>query len=188
MTALSWTTVIVGSTCFLSFGVGIRFYFTKPAKKTLPMYLITEVGTCIALFHLGLLAYHGVWRQHLDARALAGALALYAGSLSLFWWTIYTVRQDRLTFAYSKDVPRVLIEAGPYRYIRHPFYTAYTLGFVAAPVALLSVWLLPTAMFMFIVYRESALMEEQKFADSELEAQYREYTRRTGRFFPRLFP
>lgn len=183
---MAWATLILAVACFSSFAFGIRSYFVKPPEKTLPMYLVTEVGVAISLLHLGLLAYRGVWLGLLDPRALAGACALYAGSLALYWWTLRTVREHRLTFAYTPDVPEVLIEAGPYRYVRHPFYTAYTLCYLAAPLALLAWWLLPTAAFMFLVYRQAAVMEERKFAASALQAAYRDYARRTGRFLPRL--
>lgn len=177
----------MAATCFLSFGFGIHCYFVKPPRKTLPMYLVAEAGIAISLLQLGLLAYYGVWCQ-LDTLAMAAAMVLYAGSLSLYWWTLLTVRGHHLTFAYTKDTPTFLIETGPYRYIRHPFYTAYTMCYLAAPVALLAWWLLPTAVFMFFAYRQSAIMEEGKFARSDLQAVYSDYARRTGRFLPRVFP
>lgn len=185
---MAWVTLIMATACFLSFGIGIRFYFVKPPEKTLPMYLVTEAGIAISLLHLGLLAYRGVWAGLLDPRAMAAAMALYAGSLTLYWWTLRTVRDHRLTFAYTRDTPTFLIDAGPYRYVRHPFYTAYTMCYLGAPIALLAWWLLPTAIFMFFVYRQSAVMEERKFAGSELQAAYSAYVGRTGRFLPRLFP
>lgn len=186
MTALAWATLIFGFAAFSSFGFGIRFYFSKPQGKTLPMYLVSEVGIAICLVHLGLVAYHGVWHGHLSVRALALGLSLYLGSLAVYWWSIYTVRHQRLSFAYSEDMPQLLIEAGPYRYVRHPFYSAYTLCFLAAPLTLGSWWLLTTAAFMFMVYRQSAVMEERKFSDSDFGEQYRAYAARTGRFVPRL--
>lgn len=178
----------MAAACFLSFGFGIRFFFVKPVKKTLPMYMVAEAGIGISLLQLGLLAHRGVWSQLLETRAMAAAVALYAGSLILYWWTLRTARNHRLTFAYTRDTPEFLIEMGPYRYVRHPFYTAYTMCYLAAPVALMAWWLLPTAIFMFLVYRRSAVMEEGKFAGSELRAAYSDYARRTGRFLPRLFP
>jgi protein-S-isoprenylcysteine O-methyltransferase Ste14 len=188
MTALAWITLIAGLSCFLSFGYGVRFYFIKPEGKTLPMYLITEVGIMIALLHVGLLGWYGVWQQQLDPRLLAGTLTLFGLSLAMFWWTLLTVREQRLTFAYTKDVPQLLLAGGPYRLVRHPFYTAYMLGFFAAPLALAAWWLLPTSIFMFCLYWQAAVLEEDKFAKSELAEQYNAYKRGTGRFLPRLLP
>jgi protein-S-isoprenylcysteine O-methyltransferase Ste14 len=185
---VAWATLIVAAACFSSFAIGIRFYFVRPPEKTLPMYLVTDVGVAISLLHLGLLAHRGVCSGLLDARALASAIALYAGSLALYWWTLRTVLDHRLTFAYADDMPTVLIDEGPYRYVRHPFYTAYTMCYLAAPVALMAWWLLPTTVIMFLIYRQSAVMEERKFAGSALHAAYSDYAGRTGRFLPRLFP
>ena len=181
---IAWMTLVVGVLTFVSFGVGIRFYFKKPSGKTLPMYLVTEVGIIICVIQLGLLGYWGVGRVALPEWRLGLALLLYLSSLSLFWWSLSAVRGAALSFAYSKDLPQRLIQVGPYRYVRHPFYTAYTFGFFAAPVALGSPWLALTGLFMFFVYRQSAVMEEQKFAASELKEDYQNYIARTGRFFP----
>ncbi len=187
MKAMAWATLLLGTACFASFGYGMRFYFVKPGRKTLPMYLVSEAGIAICLVQLGLLAYEGVWSGSLGPWQLGKAMALYALSMGLFWWTLHTVRGHQLSFAYTQDTPKVLISQGPYRYVRHPFYTAYTVCFLAAPLALGAWWLLPTAVFMFVVYRQSAIMEERKFARSEWAAQYGEYMKRTGRFVPRLW-
>jgi protein-S-isoprenylcysteine O-methyltransferase Ste14 len=80
-----------------------------------------------------------------------------------------------------------LIRTGPYRYIRHPVYTAIllvalggTLFFLSLPVGVLTVLL-----FGLAYYR--ARLEEALLASPEgFGETYREYMGRTGRFLPRL--
>ena len=79
------------------------------------------------------------------------------------------------------------MEAGPYRFVRHPIYTAIvmiaagqSLLFLSLPVALLAALLLVLA-----VYR--ARLEEALLGSSApLGAAYAAYIARTGRFLPRL--
>lgn len=78
-----------------------------------------------------------------------------------------------------------LITSGPYRYIRHPLYTFGTLLIVAI-VLMTGLWwlavgaLVPIAILLFRTPIEEARLVET-FGD-----EYREYMKRTGRFFPRL--
>lgn len=169
--------------CFLSFAWGVRKFFTWPSGKTWPMYLVSEVGTLIALTHMFFLYRaigDGAWVGD------AVAVALYLAGLGLFWWSVRTNQRRPLSFAYSDDSPEHLVKHGPYGFVRHPFYTAYTMGWLAAPVAVGEPWLLLTTAFMFIVYRQSAVQEERKFLESELAEDYRQYLQQTGRFLPRL--
>jgi protein-S-isoprenylcysteine O-methyltransferase Ste14 len=106
--------------------------------------------------------------------------------LMLFWWAIKTNRENRLSAAFSSDLPSQLVDRGPYRFIRHPFYTSYLLTWVAGIPASGQAWLLVTVAVMFTIYFKAARMEEEKFRRSDLSENYRRYASRTGMFFPRL--
>ena len=80
-----------------------------------------------------------------------------------------------------------LVQEGPYRYIRHPVYTAIlsvaigqSLFFLSVPVALLALLLIGLA-------RYRARLEERLLASPEAFGDtYLAYMARTGRFLPRL--
>ena len=78
-----------------------------------------------------------------------------------------------------------LVTYGPYRYIRHPLYTAGMVFFLAMSVAAGS-WFLP--LVMLVVF--PVLMVRIPLEEAELEARfgepYRRYKASTGRFVPRL--
>lgn len=117
---------------------------------------------------------------------IAGALML-AISLVLFWWAKKANEQRPLTLAYHSDEPVHVNRQGPYRYIRHPFYSSYLACFVAVTLYTLSPFSLAGSIVMYLVYDHAAKFEEEKFMKSSLREQYELFMQEAGRFFPRLF-
>lgn len=107
-------------------------------------------------------------------------------AFALWAWTIVTTRKAQLTLAFSRDVPHALIDRGPYRHVRHPFYTSYTLYWLAGALATLTWWVAAPAIIAIILYVVAARREERKFAASGLAGAYADYRARTGMFFPKL--
>jgi protein-S-isoprenylcysteine O-methyltransferase Ste14 len=116
--------------------------------------------------------------------AVAGMCLIAA--LALFEWARRTVRGQFFSWIFSSDTPMFLCTAGPYAYVRNPFYTSYLLT-MASTVAIV-----PTALRalvwsgMVIYFMRAALYEEKKFARSALAAEYARYKQRTGRFLPKF--
>ena len=116
------------------------------------------------------------WLRWMGAGLAAASVALLVWvhqSLGRFWSVNLELTQDH-----------ALVEAGPYRWVAHPMYTAF-IGYLGG-LALLSANALiavPAAGAIgFIVQRiprEEAMMRE-RFGDA-----YRAYRRRTGRLLPR---
>ena len=120
----------------------------------------------------------------IPARQLLG-VAMYAVSLGLFWLTLYTHKGIRLSHAFSDDCPLHLVTHGPYRLVRHPFYASYLAAWLAGCIGI-TLFLLPTFIVMYNLYRSAALQEERKYSRSILAAQYEKYRLTTTMFFPRL--
>lgn len=117
--------------------------------------------------------------SEIDLREAMFALAIYGFSLALFGWACTANRDRPLTVAFSADVPVHLVTTGPYRFFRHPFYTAYCLTWLAGFVATHSWFALALAAVMLVQYMQAARVEEAKFAASPMAARYREYRART---------
>lgn len=105
--------------------------------------------------------------------------------LVLFWWAYSTIKQRKLTLAFSEDEPSFVYQDGPYKYVRHPFYTAYLGTYFTAAVITSSPWVAICAGLMTAVYLHAALFEEKKFSVSKVSEQYRAYRIQTGRFLPK---
>src|SRR5581483_10969950 len=111
------------------------------------------------------------------------ALALYAASAALFWWSV-AVTRGKLAACGSDSICTEVITQGPYRYIRHPFYAAYDLAWLAG-FAATGWWpLAVTAAVMGALYESFAQAEERAFLSSPLAGHYAAYRRRTGHYVP----
>ena len=77
-----------------------------------------------------------------------------------------------------------LVTTGPYRWIRHPMYTAaLTLG-VAATLITANAVMAIGGLGMFALLAARSRTEERRLIEKFGDA-YRDYQRRTGRFLPR---
>ncbi len=113
-----------------------------------------------------------------------GALMLFIG-ISLLWSAHHNLGLSFHSLVVQKE-DQVLVESGPYKWIRHPIYTAYFLNYIGGGL-LAGNWVLtfiPTFFFGLMIYlrlgEEEAVMIE-KFGDD-----YRHYMERTGRFLPKI--
>jgi protein-S-isoprenylcysteine O-methyltransferase Ste14 len=166
--------------CLGSFLWAMLKFFSRPTGPTTGAKVISVCGVAFGALHLWailLVPNPAPWR------ALV-ACWFYGCALGLFWWAIRTNFRRPLSAAFSQDLPIHLIQEGPYRFIRHPFYCSYLLTWAAGVVASANAWLLPTVVVMFAIYLRAARMEEQKFGDSPLGSRYQRYQARTGLFFP----
>jgi protein-S-isoprenylcysteine O-methyltransferase Ste14 len=81
---------------------------------------------------------------------------------------------------------QVLVETGPYRWIRHPIYTAYLMNYLGGGLLAgnLILTLVPVTMYAILVAARMGKEEEvmrEKFGQA-----YTEYEDRTGRVCPRV--
>jgi protein-S-isoprenylcysteine O-methyltransferase Ste14 len=171
---------------FLSFTWAIKKHFRPNNQEKMPigMRLISLFG--LISFAVQIMA---IWLKdefHLIS-SLVGALS-YLASLFLFYWAVKTTLEHRLTLAYSTDAPRFLLTTGPYGLIRHPFYSAYSVFWVAGFLATQQWWLLVPMTGMIWLYYQAAKMEEEKFSTSHiLQKEFLEYRKQTGMFLPKVF-
>ena len=90
------------------------------------------------------------------------------------------------TFVHEPKCDTIL-SAGPYRVIRHPIYLSYALAWFAAPVAMRSLALGLTAVFMTTCYIMSSRREEQLLASGPRAAEYERYRAGTWRLIPFVY-
>lgn len=127
-----------------------------------------------------------VWTAEQPVLASLVGLALECAGIAMFIATIRASRQGGLRMVFDEGNPRGLVTEGPYRYVRHPFYVSYIIYFAGFAIATWSwISILPLAILLAI-YVSAAWMEEGKFANTPMSAEYEAYRRRTGFFFPKI--
>ena len=164
----------------LAYVWSVRGHFSSP-KTPAGAWVISTAVTSSTLLLLWL-----VWSNEQPAAAQIAGIALELLSVWLFVAAIMASRQAKLRFAFDPAHPHGLVDTGPYRLVRHPFYVSYLLFWTGWTIA--TWW--PLAVIVPVVflwlYVRAAQMEERNFAASPLSANYADYSRRVGFFVPRL--
>ncbi len=109
-----------------------------------------------------------------------GALALAAAAVALYEWARRTAGEKYLPIGLSDRVPAAVLERGPYRRMRHPFYLSYLLAFAAVALALRSRLGVGVALANAALFIVMALHDERTLARSALAGDYAAYRRRVG--------
>lgn len=145
---------------------------------------MSELLVALQFALLGALAA-GAAPAFLQGTVPVGAWAAAAAGVALGLWALASNRPGNFNI---RPLPRVggqLIEAGPYRWIRHPMYTAVLL------VALSCAWAGPWALAWFglvalaVVLLVKAGLEERWMRAAH--PAYAEYQARTRRFIPGVY-
>lgn len=114
-----------------------------------------------------------------------GGVPVAVAGLALLQWSHQTLSRN------WSDTPRlveeqVLITDGPYRWIRHPIYTAFLL-IMSATLLLTANWLIG---FLWIgltaIDVASRIRFEEDLLARNFDGQYQTYARTTGRLLPRI--
>ena len=124
-------------------------------------------------------AVQPVWAQAI------GVVLQLAGA-ALFVAAVRASRKARLHFAFTPEKPQGLVETGPYRYVRHPFYVSYIIFWSGWALATWSILSLISVVILVALYVIAARREEDSFADTPLAADYAAYRTKAGFFWPRL--
>jgi protein-S-isoprenylcysteine O-methyltransferase Ste14 len=182
MTIAGWQIVcaVFLLTCLFSFAWGMKRFFVQPAGPTPGMRITAACGTAVAILHSGAL----LWPANVTVDRGRRASIIYLAALCLFWWAVKASRRRPLSAIFSPDQPAHLTTSGPYRFVRHPFYCAYLLTWLAGVVATASLPVAASFVAMLALYVHAARLEERKFLSSPLEPAYRGYQRRTGQLLP----
>jgi protein-S-isoprenylcysteine O-methyltransferase Ste14 len=173
--------LVVVSSTFVSFVWAVKRLF-RAEDASVGMRAITVLGPMGFLLDVACIFWYPA---SLNLTILASSVNFVAQIL--FWWAAATVRNRQLSLAFSRDEPTFLIQDGPYRLIRHPFYTSYILFWISNSLAsdVFWPWLVFTA--MTTIYLIAVRFEERKFSTSPFATAYSGYRRVTGAIVPRLW-
>lgn len=169
----------VAAVTLVIFVVAAGFAFRQPGGAPVGLNLVKLTGP----LSCGLLIWSLAVARVGLGWSLAGA-ALMGSALALFLWALLANRPRPLSRIYCGDAPAHLQTAGPYRYVRHPCYSAYLLAFLGGVVASHHLAAVVVLLGNAALYVHAARFEERKFAAGPLAADYAAYRARTGGFIP----
>jgi protein-S-isoprenylcysteine O-methyltransferase Ste14 len=109
------------------------------------------------------------------------AIGVAAGSLLV--WTLVNLGRN-LTDTVVTRKAHTLVTAGPYHWIRHPFYVATALSVVANGLTAAN-WFLLAAGALTVALLAVRTKKEEALLEARFGGAYRAYMDRTGRFIPR---
>jgi protein-S-isoprenylcysteine O-methyltransferase Ste14 len=145
---------------------------------------LSILAQLISLSFFGLL-YHRQPELVTAWGVAVGGAGLIA-SLALFEWARRTIRGRHFSYIFSSDTPEFVCTAGPYAFIRNPFYASYLLAMISTALLMPTLARAAIVAAMVIYFTAAAMWEERKFARSAIATEYARYKERTGRFLPRL--
>lgn len=180
MTSSAKLALTLATAIFGSFVWALRGHFTS-ARMPRGMWLVSALSAlCFVTYVLAL-----VGQLH-PPGLIAVGMGLQVAAFALFVWAVRATRTGRLALAFDLAAAALLVRSGPYRYIRHPFYSSYLLFWGATILQVRAVPLSICVICIAVLYGIAAVIEEQGFAGSPLASEYRFYKATTGRFLPKL--
>ncbi len=111
------------------------------------------------------------------------ATVSYLSASLLFLWSIKTAKE--LDFAFSDRVG-TLITNGPFKLVRHPFYTSYIVIWATNTILFNSVVLWVSFLALVVFYYRSAQKEESLMLNSPFAEDYIQMRKDVGMFLPRV--
>jgi protein-S-isoprenylcysteine O-methyltransferase Ste14 len=193
------TTFHILAAAFFTAGLSISIYFRNKAERDsgervswkdegLPMILALRLGglalwggAIVTLFNPPWMAWSKLSLP--DGLRWAGA-GLGLLSVGLIYWLFSSIGSG-ITPTVATRSNHQLVTHGPYRWVRHPLYTAGTALFIALALLTQS-WLIFLFISIGFVLLAVRLPNEEAHLIAKFGDEYRAYMQRTGKFLPRL--
>ena len=113
-----------------------------------------------------------------------GAFVL-GGGITLLGMSHYYLGKNFHSLVVSKE-NQVLVETGPYRWIRHPIYTAYFMSYIGGGLLSGNLVLTTVPVIMFAILAGIRMGNEEAVMRERFGKAYVAYMQRTGRLVPRI--
>lgn len=181
-TPLDWVLLAVAATTGVIIAVALQDFFLDSRVNNPRIRALQDVGVGLAVVHVGGILLLG----SVSPRWAAAGIGMYVAATLLFLAALESARRVHLPRTLvDEPMPRALVTTGPFAVVRHPFYIAYSLAWMAAPVAthgpvITLSGLLAVGLYVFAARREERQLEAH-FGEA-----YREYRSKVGLLVPSL--
>jgi protein-S-isoprenylcysteine O-methyltransferase Ste14 len=117
-------------------------------------------------------------------RCLGAAVGL--ATLPLLYWVFTSIGSNISETTLTKK-QHMLVSHGPYRWVRHPLYSAATTALIALGLLATNWFMLAMACVALVGISVLVIPREETELRRKFGIEYQDYMRRTGRLTPRLF-
>jgi len=181
-------------------GVGMSVYFRRKADRDTgekvstkdeakPIYLALRLGGLVIWFSLIAYFINPAWMSWSTVAVPAWlrwfGVGLGVVCLGLIYW-VFSSLGTGITPTVATRREHRMVTTGPYRWVRHPFYTVTTTFFLALAM-LAGNWFIAVLTVLAFILLAIRTSNEEAHLIAKFGDQYRQYMSRTGRFLPRLF-
>ena len=181
-TPLDWVLLAVALATAIIIAVAIQDFFVESRVNNPRIRALQDIALVFAVSHFGAIVLRGSAGPNW---AIAG-IAMYVAATLLFLSALEAAQRVPLPRTFVDDpLPKALITSGPFAVIRHPFYVAYAVAWLAAPVATHGPFVTLVALVQVAIYIFAARREERQLEARFGEA-YRSYKLGTGLLLPPL--
>lgn len=159
---------------------GPLFRFRPGGRRTASNRAVLVLGALVVAYNSHCL----LTRPATLPPSLIGGV-LCASASGIFIWAWLATRRWHFGVALAPDVPRSIAQEGPFRWVRHPTYLSYFLGYLGAALVVGTPASWVGGILLCLFYLRAAIIEERLIRKSALSRQYAEYSKKAGMFFPR---
>ena len=172
--------LVAGLSIFALVSIAVRYHFVSAV--TPPRFVALGVASVVNIV---------VFAREVSLRGLQPilgeiAIGCFVISAALFLWALQASRSSRLKLIYDEARPDAILQAGPYRFIRHPFYASYVVFWLGIALATLHPVSVAYEVCLVPLLVLAACAEEKSFEQSTLAADYARYRRTAGLMWPKL--
>ena len=179
--------------------VSISGYFRRKARRSGEAIPRVREGKLVLLarlifaapLYLSILAYmlNPAWMAW-SAMSLPTWLRWLGAAVGLAMWPlvywVFSSIGNNISETFLTKTKHVMVAHGPYRWVRHPLYSAATMSLVALGLLAANWFMLAMTCAAFIGIARLVIPREEAELIQKFGDEYREFAARTGRFAPRL--
>jgi len=179
VTAMKAALTTLAILSYASFIWGSLFFFDRDGKSRI-------LGRLLSITWLSGMAVHLYCLIVLPTLRLPAMLSigLYALSLFIFWSAIRSATDARLEAIFNSTSADRLVQSGIYSRIRHPFYSAYLLSWIAGGLASGTALAWFFVLIVALQYAIAIHLEETQLLAGPLKEEYAAYRSSVGMLLP----
>lgn len=168
---------------FLSYGLSIFVVFRAFSSDGFdPKFYIIKFLSPVFWFYTLWVMYTGNY----DTYNLVFTSMINCFAFIVFLLASRSTKKNKFDIIFSKAAPDKVHVEGPYRWVRHPFYTSYILCYLSVVFFTQNLIVALMGLLLVITYIIAAKDEEANLLGSNFGDKYKEYKSKTGMFFPKL--